>query len=281
MKFFKNKLAVTIVVLSVTFLSLIVYSVKRDSRSFVESGVGTALNPIQKVFYSLNNTVKDFIDFSTNFSKVKEENEELTKRNNELESMAIEYNSLKNENERLKELVNFKDQKSEYEYITCNITGKSGNNFLDGYTIDRGEKDGLQRGMVVVASKGLVGQVTSVASNWAMVQSLNNENIAVAALVESTRETVGIVTGYRDSNGRLLAKVYNLPLTSDVKIGDNILTSGNGNIYPKDIKIGKVIEVKEDKAKLMKVAIVEPYVEFNKLEELMIIVPKDKRDIKY
>ncbi len=281
MKFFKNKLAVTIVVLSVTFLSLIVYSVKRDSRSFVESGVGTALNPIQKVFYSLNNTVKDFIDFSTNFSKVKEENEELTKRNNELESMAIEYNSLKNENERLKELVNFKDQKSEYEYITCNIIGKSGNNFLDGYTIDRGEKDGLQRGMVVVASKGLVGQVTSVASNWAMVQSLNNENIAVAALVESTRETVGIVTGYRDSNGRLLAKVYNLPLTSDVKIGDNILTSGNGNIYPKDIKIGKVIEVKEDKAKLMKVAIVEPYVEFNKLEELMIIVPKDKRDIKY
>lgn len=281
MKFFKNKLAVTIVVLSVTFLSLIVYSVKRDSRSFVESGVGTALNPIQKVFYSLNNTVKDFIDFSTNFSKVKEENEELTKRNNELESMAIEYNSLKNENERLKELVNFKDQKSEYEYLTCNIIGKSGNNFLDGYTIDRGEKDGLQRGMVVVASKGLVGQVTSVASNWAMVQSLNNENIAVAALVESTRETVGIVTGYRDSNGRLLAKVYNLPLTSDVKIGDNILTSGNGNIYPKDIKIGKVIEVKEDKAKLMKVAIVEPYVEFNKLEELMIIVPKDKRDIKY
>lgn len=66
-----------------------------------------------------------------------------------------------------------------------------------------------------------------------------------------------------------------------VKEGDVILTSGSGNIYPKDIKIGEVIGVTEDKVKLMKVAIVEPYVDYNKLEELMVIVPKDKREIKY
>lgn len=281
MKFFKNKLAVTVVVLSVAFLGLIVFSIKRDNRSFIEDGVTGALNPVQKVFYNISDTIKNFGEFAVNFSDVKKENEELKKKNNELESMAIEYRSLKNENERLRDLVNFKEQKSEYDYLTCNIIGKAGNSFLDGYIIDRGKDDGLEKGMVVVAAKGLVGQVTSVASNWAIVQSLTNENIAVAALVESTRETVGIVTGYRDSNGRLLAKVYNLPLTSEVKEGDVILTSGSGNIYPKDIKIGEVIGVTEDKVKLMKVAIVEPYVDYNKLEELMIIVPKDKRDIKY
>ena len=241
MKFFKNKLAVTVVVLSVAFLGLIGISIKRDSRSFVEDGVTGALNPVQKVFYNISNSIKNFGEFAVNFSDVKKEN----------------------------------------EYLTCNIIGNAGNSFLDGYTIDRGKNDGLEKGMVVVAAKGLVGQVPSVASNWAIVQSLTNENIAVAALVESTRETVGIVTGYRDSNGRLLAKVYNLPLTSEVKEGDVILTSGSGNIYPKDIKIGEVIGVTEDKVKLMKVAIVEPYVDYNKLEELMVIVPKDKREIKY
>lgn len=281
MKFFKNKLAVTIVVLSVTFLGLIIYSVKRDDKSLLESGAGSVLNPVQKVVYSVNNSIRDFIDFTVNFSDVKEENKKLKEENNKLKTMEITYKALRDENDRLRSLVDFKDQNSDYNYITCNIIGKAGNNFSDGYIIDRGEKDGLAKGMAVIASEGFVGQVTSTASNWATVKSLTNENIAVAAMVESTRETVGIASGYRNSDGEQLVKVYNLPLSSEIKAGDAILTSGSGNIYPKDIKIGEVISVEEDKVKLMKIAVVKPYVNFNKLEELMIIIPKDPRNIKY
>ena len=59
------------------------------------------------------------------------------------------------------------------------------------------------------------------------------------------------------------------------------MTSGVGMLYPKEIRIGEVIEVEEDKVKVMKNAIVKPYVDFNKLEELFIVSPKDTREIKY
>lgn len=281
MKFFRNKLAVTIIVLSVTFLGIIFYSVKRDNKSIIESGAGSVLNPVQKVLYSVNNSVKNFLDFAFNFREVKEENKRLAERNNDLETKAVEYDNLKNENDRLREMLDFKNQRSDYDYISCNIIGKSGGSLLEGYTIDRGKKDGLEVGMVVVGAKGLVGQVTSVDSNYAIVQTLLNENIAVSVLVESTRETTGIVKGYKDSNNRLLAKVYYLPIDSQIKEGDVILTSNQGGIYPKEIKIGQVLSVEEDKGKIMKNAIIEPYVDFNKLEELLVVVPKDKKNIKY
>ena len=99
-------------------------------------------------------------------------------------------------------------------------------------------------------------------------------------MIESTRDT-GYLTGYKDKQDKNLTQVLELPLDSTVEEGDVILTSGVGMIYPKEIRIGEVVSVHEDKVKVMKSAIVKPYVDFNKLEELFIISPKDTRDIKY
>ncbi|WP_027632433.1 rod shape-determining protein MreC [Clostridium hydrogeniformans] len=281
MKFFKNKLAVTVVVLSVSFLGIIIFTVKRDNKSIIESGVGTALNPIQKVAYTISDKFKGALEFATNFSKVKKENDDLVKKNDELENKLVEFNGLKRENEELKETLKFTEERDNYNYVKTNIIGKAGNSFLDGYIVDKGTNDGLAIGMVAVTSKGLVGQVTSVASNWSIVQSLANENISVAAMVESTQDSDGVVKGYKSSSNSILAKVYHLPVDSEIKEDDVILTSGLGEIYPKNLRIGKVISVEEDKGKVMKIATIEPYVNFNKLQDMLIVVPKNKREIKY
>lgn len=280
MTFFKNKLAVTIVVLSVSFLILIGLSVKREKATALENGIGSVFNIIQGSIYNVGKTVKETVSSIFNFSDIKRENEELRKKNDELEKKVVEYNSLLQENQRLREALNFTDQRSEYNYIGCNIIGKSGGNFLDGFIIDKGTKDNIKKGMVVITSKGLVGQVTKTASNWSLVYTISNENIAVSGMVESTNET-GIVKGYLDTDNSLLAKLYLLPQDSKIEQGDVITTSGYGNFYPKGIRIGEVIDIEEDKGKIMKNAIIKPYVDFNKLEELIIVVPKDIRDIKY
>ena len=281
MKLLKNKLAVTIIVLSVSFLGLIVYTVKRDDKSLIESGAGATLNPIQGVFYKATDKVKETLDFFLNFSEVKEENKALIKKNQELEDKLLTYSDLKEENERLREILNFTEERNNYNYIACDIISYSGGNFLDGYIVNKGENADIKKGMIVIAAQGLVGQVTQVGSNWSIVQSLVNENIAVSVMVESTREATGYLKGFKDSKNRNLAKVYDLPMDSEVKEGDVIMTSGVGLLYPKEIKIGEVISVEEDKIKLMKSAIVKPYVDFNKLEELFIVSPKDTREIKY
>lgn len=281
MKFFKNKLAVTIIVLSVSFLILISYSVKREKVSVVENGVGSILNAMQYGVNKTGGTIKDSLSFIYNFTKVKSENDALKQENDKLQNELVEYNSALSENQTLRDDLNFKNQRSEYNYVGCNVIGKSGGNYLDGFIIDKGQNDKLTKGMVVITSKGLVGQVTSTASNWSIIQSISNENIAVSGMVESANDINGIIKGYKDENNNLLAKLYYLPLDSNIKQGDSIVTSGFGNLYPKGIRIGEVTAIEEDQGKIMENAIIKPYVDFNTLQQVLVVIPKDIRDIKY
>ncbi len=281
MKFVKNKLAVLIIALSVTFLSLIGYSVNRQRMSFVENGVGVTINSVQGIFYNGFYKIRSSFKFITNFSEVKVANEELRKANSELQGKALEYDALKQESERLKKMLKFTEQRDEYQYIGANIIGVSGNNFLEGFIINKGENKGIKKRMIAMTGEGLVGQVTSVGNNWSIVQCLSNENIAVAALVQNTRDNNGIVKGYKDENNKLLAEIHRLSLDSGIKVGDVIVTSGLGGIYPPGIRIGSVLSVHEDKGEVMKSAIIQPYVDFTKIEEVFIVVPKEDREIKY
>ena len=281
MKLLKNKLAATIIVLSVTFLGLIIFTVNNQEKGAVSSGAAVVMNPMQKVLYNLNNGLKNTVDYFLNFSEVKDENRTLTEENVKLKNQLLEYEKLKEENDRLREVLNFKNSKNTYDYLGAEIIGYSGESFLKGYIIDKGENDGLKKNMVVISNLGLVGQITSVGSNWAIVQSLINENIAVSVMVNSTRETTGILKGYTTHSNENLTKITNLSIDSEIKEGDVILTSGLGQIYPKEIRIGEVISVETDEIKVMKTAIVKPYVDFTKLEELFVVIPKETREVKY
>lgn len=281
MAFFKNKLAVTIVVLSVTFLFLIAHSFKSSNGSFVQNGIGVTLNSVQGALYNMNSKIKDSVSFIANFSDIKKENETLKEENQKLENMAVEYSDLAKENQRLRDMLNFKSQLNEYNIIGCDIIGKGGGNYLDEFIINKGTKNGVDKRMIVITSDGLVGQVVTSYTDWSIVQSLANENIAVSGMIESTGENDGIVKGYKDSEKRQLAKLYYLPENSQIKNGDIILTSGLGGVYPKGLRIGYVTDVEEDKGKVMKTAVLQPYVDFNKLQEVFVIIPKNKMNINY
>ena len=277
MKPFKNKLAVTIVLLSVAFCGMIIYSLQSDANG-ISSSVSTVVSPLQKIVYNINSRVKETVDFFLNFSVVKLENEELKKKNTKLANELIEYESLKDEVERLREALNFTESKNNYKYVGVNIIGYSGNSLSDGYIIDKGSNDGIDKNMVVVSSKGLVGKVTKVASNFAIVQSILNENIAVAVMDQQTREATGVLQGLSDKKDNNMTVVYNLPISSDVKEGDIIITSGLGKIYPKEIPVGTVVSVEEDNVRVMKSAVVEPFVNFNEVEELFVVIPNSNID---
>ena len=277
MKPFKNKLAVTIVLLSVAFCGMIIYSLQSDANG-ISSSVSTVVSPLQKIVYNINSRVKETVDFFLNFSEVKLENEQLKQKNAELANELIEYESLKDEVERLREALNFTESRSNYNYVGVNIIGYSGSSLSDGYIIDKGSNDGIAKNMVVVSYKGLVGEVTKVSSNFAVVQSILNENIAVAVMDQQTRDATGVLQGLSDKKDTNMTVVYNLPIDSDVKEGDIIITSGLGKIYPKEIPVGTVVSVQEDNVKVMKSAVVEPFVNFNKLEELFVVIPNSNID---
>lgn len=281
MKFVKNRLAVTIVVLSVSFLVLIGFSVKRQNASLVENGVGVTLNSVQGIIYNGISNIKDWGGFITHYSQVKQENEDLKKQNTQMKQKVSAYDSLEKENKRLSDALNFKHQWDQYDYRYCNITSNGANGLLDILIIDKGKKDGVKNGLVVATPEGLVGKVIATSDNWSKVGTLNNPNVQVSGKIQRTEVIDGVVDGYTDSNNNKLARLDNMSQDTDVKQGDKIVTSGMGNLYPKDIYIGEVSSVAVDQTKISKYAILKPYVNFNKLEEVFIIIPKDTSQISY
>lgn len=282
MKFWKkNKLIIIIICLCIGFFALIGYTSKRSNINFAGNGVGVILNPIQELFYKVNSKIKNTVSFAFNFSKVKDQNEELKKENAKLKNSIIDYENIKKENNRLRKMVNYQNENDKYKYIGCSVLGIVGNSYLDGYIINKGTKDGISKRMVAITSEGLVGQVTSVGSNWSIIQTLGNENISVAGFNQRSQEANGIVKGYKDDSNNVLAKMETSNLEADIKEGDTILTSGLGRIYPKGILIGKITKIIEDKGQFVKYGIIKPAINMSKLEEVFIVVPKDKRQVKY
>lgn len=278
MKLIKNKLAVTVVVLSVAFLVIIGISSRENSLWPIESGVSFTVSGVSSGIYKGFSKFIDNFNVITEFSSVKKENENLKKENVKLKEAALENEALRWENNRLRGILDYKAQKEDYNYVICDIIGKSGGNLLEEFVINRGSKSGIKKDMVVITTEGLVGQVVKTTYNSATVQSLANENIAVAAQVLDTRENTGVVKGFKDSDNKLLAKLYYLPLESTIKVNDVILTSGlSGGLYPKDIKIGSVISVEKDAGRSMVIATIKPYVDLTKLEEVMVAVPKNAK----
>lgn len=285
MKFLKSKLAVTVIVLSVTFLGIIIYTSKTNS-SAISGALGAGFNPVQKVIYTAGEKMKSGIDFFASFSGVKEENDQLKAENIKLQNQLVGYNTYKTENEQLKQELNFKNknEQEDYNYVGADIIGQSGGSFYDGYIINRGSDSGIMQDMIVISGNELVGVVTEVYSNWAKVQTIASPNTAVAATVEQTNEVSGIVKGYNDPASREpLVQIYNLPVNSTIKTGDTILTSGLGGIYPKGIRIGTVANINTDNVKVSKSAIIKPFANFGSLTQVVVVVPKDpvRGEIKY
>lgn len=288
MKLLKNKLVVTIIVLSVCFLALISYTSQRSGLFSIEGGFGSGINVVQGEVYKVLNKAKSAFSFLASISNLKQENRQLKAENDELRQYELEFNIAQKENQTLSQMLNYKNQRNEYKYITCDLIGKAGGSYLDEFTINRGESDGILKGMVVITNDGLVGQITSVAKNWSLFETLSSQNIAVHGVMENTEEVNGIVKGYSENDNKFLAKMYNLPQDSKINKGDVVLTSGLGGLYPKGIKIGTVLSTENDQGRLMKNAVLKPAVDLSKLQVVMVVVPKvinklpnDKIEITY
>ena len=174
------------------------------------------------------------------------------------------------ENERLRQLLDYKRQQPAFQLTTAGIVGREPGNVAGSVLIDRGRRQGIEKDMPLVTAQGLVGTVTQVYDNSAQVQLLLHPRSAVGGVVQrAASRAIGVVGG--NTGDPFSPQLQNLSRDADVIEGDVIVTSGFGGLYPKGIVIGVVREVRNAEGGLLKYALLTPTVDFDRMEEVMVI----------
>lgn len=196
--------------------------------------------------------------------RTRDENVALRGRVRQLQKDLDRLSEVQLENERLRRLLDFRDA-LHGELITARVIGRDATGRPRTLVVDRGERDGVTKGSAVVAPEGVVGHVFLAGRRAARVLLINDQSSGVDALVQRTRAR-GIVQGTEE--GRCILKYAKR--TEDVQVGDAVVTSGLDGIFPKGLPVGIVTGVDKAGQGLFQSPEVEPRVDFDRLEEVLV-----------
>ena len=236
-----------------------------------ENVVNTILSPFQSAITSISNVTKKIGVISWEMVTVYEQNKMLRSEVEQLRQRDVNVNEIMAENTRLTNILNYKNAVKQFDTAVAKIISYDSSNLTNSITINLGAKDGMQKNMPVITPQGLVGTIVAVYEHSAKVQLILDPRSAVGAIIQRPESRViGIMQGC--VGVQTLAKMLNIPRDADVVVGDNVLTSGYGGLYPKGIVIGEVVEVTNEAGGLLKYATVKTAVDFYRIEEVLVIV---------
>ena len=236
-----------------------------------ENVVNTILSPFQSAITSISNVTKKIGVISWEMVTVYEQNKMLRSEVEQLRQRDVNVNEIMAENTRLTNIFNYKNAVKQFDTAVAKIISYDSSNLTNSITINLGAKDGMQKNMPVITPQGLVGTIVAVYEHSAKVQLILDPRSAVGAIIQRPESRViGIMQG--SVGVQTLAKMVNIPRDADVVVGDNVLTSGYGGLYPKGIVIGEVVEVTNEAGGLLKYATVKTAVDFYRIEEVLVIV---------
>lgn len=264
-----GRIAIVLGVILVLLVVAINTSGERENISKPEKLIREILAPFQNGASSVTGQFSSVPDYLNGMNALLKENEELKKEINQLQNQTISATELQAENNRLKDLLSFaKENMSDYEYITTNVINRSQSNWYNTMIISGGEDMGFKVNMPVVANGGLVGRIINVTSNTSEVMLILDKEGAVGGMVQETR-AIGIVEGGGNETDQM--RLIHLSYDSALQKYNKVITSGLGGIYPKGLLIGYIKDWEVDAGGTTITAQVESFVDFDKLEEVMVI----------
>lgn len=240
--YFKNKFfyIVTVIALLCAIIPTVFYSM---GLTFVfRDAVGIVLTPLQKAFNRAAEAMDGFAAYFYKFDELVDENIVLKERVAELEAQIYDARELEEAYAWLTDYLDLKAQHTDFQMMRAAVTGRESGNYASVLTLDVGYGAGIERNMPVITSVGIVGRVTEVGYNWCKVTTIVEAQSAVGAFIERT-EDVGIAEGKFELSADGLCELNYLAADASVEVGDRVLSSGYGSVYPRGLVIGYVEEV--------------------------------------
>ena len=236
----------------------------------LKNAVATVLSPLQWCADRIGRAADGFISYFTEFQELQEENEQLRRELAEAQDQLHRAALAEEENAFLREFLSLPDMESELSLMDAQIIARASGNAETLYTLNRGSMQGIEIGMPVITAEGLVGSVSEVGLNWCRVTSILAIN-ATAGAYDERSGALGMAEGTYELRELGLCRLAYLEEGADIAIGDRVITSGYGSVYPQGLVIGTVCEIRSDTYSRTQIAIVEPAVDFTSLTRVMIV----------
>jgi rod shape-determining protein MreC len=226
---------------------------------------GAAANVVTTIFYFPFHQVQGVL---TRLGQTAHENEMLRTRMAELSSQLQFYNETIEENRRLRALLGFLPPPG-FRIVPTEIIGVYGSGIPNTALINLGERHAVRVNQAVITRNGVAGRVARVLKDYSVVYLLTEPRCRVAVRIQRSREQ-GIIR-YSLRRGMYLD---NVPRSDDVVVGDTVITSGVGGIFPEGLVVGEIVNVASPEREFFFDITVQPAVNFNGLDELYVLVPE-------
>lgn len=270
-QFFLNKRLIVLLVSIILLVALIGISLKeRNSLTWPEQFVKDTVGVVERVFQKPANYVAGFFENVEDVKRTYEENKKLKAKLDATADLSAEVKKLADENEKLRELTGKEKSLSDYTEVQATVVSRNPDKWYDLVGIDKGAQQGIKKDMAVITPKGLVGRVKSVSqftSSVELLSSMSRTN-RVSAIVQGQEKIFGLIEGY-DKEKQLLLFTK---IGSDAEVAKDqlVVTSGLGDIFPKGLVIGKIVDVQPDPYGLTKTAYVKPAADLNDVEHMIV-----------
>ncbi len=232
--------------------------------------VKTVLAPIRAGASRLTDSAEQLYNYIFSYESLKAENESLKEKVAQLEKDARTVDSLIKENERLRSAMGMIEANEGYQLVDSYIISRSSQQWSNTFTINKGTASGIQAGMcAVTANNEVVGVVSEAGPNYAVVKSVMDSSLEISATISASGYNGMVQGGYASGKDGLLRMDY-LPSNSVIRNNDQVVTSGS-TVYPRNLIIGYVVDADFDDTGVAKYALLRPAVNVGSLEQVFIV----------
>lgn len=282
-KLFANKIFILILVTLLIVAVIIFDMIPGSPVENITTPVSVVLDPVQKLVQGTGNKISDFFTAVSDGISIRQENADLKKQIAELQYEVQQGKEAAIRWQELKDAFYIKDSFENYDIHGSSILTREADEWFSVIRIDAGKNNGIQISdlnpsyAVVDAQMNLVGRIQSTDVSSSKVLPILHEGFTVSAKVNTVNGAVVTVHGEVVLKETGLCKVDQIPDQVSLQVGDVLVTSGDGGLYPAGIPVGVIVSV-DDSSELNRYATLKPYVDVSSLKDVFIMVPKDQKD---
>ena len=256
---------------AVIAVTLAVMSFFSNNASPLTNLVGLIASPFRNTYTKVADWFEDKGNYYRDTTELQAENAELRKKVAEMEATVRQAEADREENRRLRELLDLREQRRDLVFEAATVTERNVTNWTSSFTVNKGTKHGVEVNDCVIDETGaLVGVVSEAGTNWATILTLVDTDTSLGARVFRTKE-LGLAQGDFSLMGQNRLRLDYLSPDCELLGGDLVETSGLGGFYPSGLVIGSVEEVLVDDSGAASYAVLVPAVDFDALTEVFIV----------